>query len=410
MPDDAHNAHRAPTTGRAPLSVAKRVGLMGASLVIALGLWLPCIHFFYGDDADRITGAGVPGELSPWARELSARHLALWEDEGVREQQFDRMRGTCEEWDFMGRTYLVWALANMALTDPDLRARCLHTMDRIIEDTLQIEREQGMYHFLMPYARGASFHVKPVRSQFIDSEIALMLAHRRVVEEKREYVPLLEARVRLMIARMEQSPVLCAESYPDECWTFDNTASLAAIRMADSDHSEFIRHWLETAKRRLIDPKTGMLVSSFTVSGDHLDGPEGSTIWMAAHYLDLVDQEFARDQYARARKALGRVVLGFAYAREWPVSWVSPVDVDSGPTVPILEANAGASGQAFVGASAFDDREFFEALHASVEFAAFPVREEGGLRYCASNQVGDAVLLYAAVQGPVWARVKGGER
>ena len=76
MPDDAHNAHRAPTTGRAPLSVAKRVGLMGASLVIALGLWLPCIHFFYGDDADRITGAGVPGELSPWARELSARHLA----------------------------------------------------------------------------------------------------------------------------------------------------------------------------------------------------------------------------------------------------------------------------------------------------------------------------------------------
>jgi hypothetical protein len=387
---------------------------MGASLVIALGFWLPCIHFFFGDGADRIKGTGARSELSPWAKELATRQLALWEDDETREQQFDRMRVTCEEWYFMGRTYLVWALANMALADPQLQPRCLLTMDRIIEDTLQVEREQGMYHFLMPYARGASFRVEPVRSQFIDSEIALMLAHRRLVEEKREYVPLLSERVRLMTARMEQSPVLCAESYPDECWMFDNTASLAAIRMGDhldgSDHSEFFRRWLETAKRRLIDPKTGMLVSSFTVSGDHLDGPEGSSIWMAAHFLDLVDQELARDQYARAREAMGRVVLGFAYAREWPVSWVNLADVDSGPTVPILEANAGASGLAFVGASAFDDREFLEALHASVEFAAFPVREEGGLRYCASNQVGDAVLLYAAVQGPVWAKVKGRER
>jgi hypothetical protein len=38
-------------------------------------------------------------------------------------------------------------------------------------------------------------------------------------------------------------------------------------------------------------------------------------------------------------------------------------------------------------------------------FAACPSRRGGRLRYCASNQVGDAALLYAAVLGPVWEKV-----
>jgi hypothetical protein len=30
------------------------------------------------------------------------------------------------------------------------------------------------------------------------------------------------------------------------------------------------------------------------------------------------------------------------------------------------------------------------------------------VRYCASNQVGDAVLLYASVLGPVWEKIQSG--
>jgi uncharacterized protein YjaG (DUF416 family) len=36
--------------------------------------------------------------------------------------------------------------------------------------------------------------------------------------------------------------------------------------------------------------------------------------------------------------------------------------------------------------------------------AAFPSRKNGQLKYCASNQVGDAALLYARVLGPLWER------
>jgi hypothetical protein len=37
----------------------------------------------------------------------------------------------------------------------------------------------------------------------------------------------------------------------------------------------------------------------------------------------------------------------------------------------------------------------------TLQFAAFPSEHDGQLRYSASNQVGDAVLLYALVQGRI---------
>ena len=76
------------------------------------------------------------------------------------------------------------------------------------------------------------------------------------------------------------------------------------------------------------------------------------------------------------------------------------------PIVPWLEASPGASGMALLGAASFRDLDYLRPLLASLDLAAFPVEEDDELRYCASNSVGDAVLLYALVQGPLWARVK----
>src|SRR2546430_10764252 len=59
--------------------------------------------------------------------------------------------------------------------------------------------------------------------------------------------------------------------------------------------------------KQLVDPASGLLVSSFTRDGQHLDGPEGSTIWMVAHCLQLVDADFARDQYQRSDRKSTRL-------------------------------------------------------------------------------------------------------
>ena len=324
------------------------------------------------------------------------------------------MRAVNPEWDLMGRTYLVLSLVNMAKREPAQTTEYLKSVDQIIDETLQMEAEYGPLHFLMPYARAQPWVLQPPRSQFVDSEMAMMLAARRALEDSPRYAEEVRQRIGYMLARMEQSELLCAESYPDECWLFCNTMALAAIRLTDvrdgSDHAGFLHRWVQTARARLIDPKTGLLISSFSWRGEPHDGPEGSSIWMAAHCLQLVDREFAADQYTRAAHELARTTLGFGYAREWPASWRGPTDVDSGPLVPTFDASAGSSGLACVAASAFEDPEYLRRLMATLDFAAFPLERDGGLRYCASNQVGDAVLMYAMTLGPLWNEAQRGRQ
>jgi hypothetical protein len=350
--------------------------------------------------------------LSPRARALLTRQLTLWESSSVGDAERERMRASNPEWDFMGRTYLVLALANAALRDQPNAQRYVAVIDRVLDDTLRAERDHGMYWFLMDYAHARPWVFQPERSVFVDGEIAMMLGARRMFGDTpvlREYARQRAARIDV---QMRAGALMSAESYPDECWTFCNTLALAALRLNDavdgSDHRPLVQAWIARAKAHLVDRQTGMLVSSYSLDGRIKDGPEGSSIYMVAHDLRLLDPSFARDQYERARYYLGREVLGFGYAREWPDRRVwagGRADIDSGPTVPLFEANAGASGMAVLGAGAFDDRATLAGLVASLDLAAFPREDATGLRYGASNAVGDAVMLYALVEGPLWARV-----
>jgi len=60
-----------------------------AALVIALLIWIPSVHFFYAKPASAFYQAKG---LSPKARELTERHLHLWADPKLREQELQRMR------------------------------------------------------------------------------------------------------------------------------------------------------------------------------------------------------------------------------------------------------------------------------------------------------------------------------
>ena len=249
-----------------------------AALVIATIIWLPCLHLLF---ARPLSDFRQDPGLSPKARQLAARHLQLWTDPALRERELEKMRASNAEWDFMGRGYLVWSLANMSLRDPASKPLYLRTMDQIIDETLRLEKERGMYFFLMAYAKDQHYLVQPAHSLFLDGEIALMLAARRVVEEKAEYKSLLTGRVNAMVDRFQKSPRMMLESYPDECWMFDHCVALDAIKLADylddSDHSALIRGWVAMARQKLVDPKSGLLISSFTTDGTPLAGPEGSS-------------------------------------------------------------------------------------------------------------------------------------
>lgn len=379
-------------------SLVKRIGFGMLSIGLAAAIWLPSLHFFFLEPA-------TTDSVHPKARKIAARQIELWTNPRLRAAEVGKMRHSNAEWDFMGRSYLAWALANMALRDPFYRTPALQVIDAIIEETLRLEKEKGFYVFSMDYARHRPYVQQPARSLFVDGEIAMMLALRRLVSEREDYKPLLRERVDIMVARMHESPLRSPESYPNESWTFDVTTALAAIRISDvldgTNHDDLLRRWVVIARQKLLERRTKLLVSSFNFEGNTIDGPEGSTIWMVAHNLLLIDPELARDQYQRATRLLAINARGFGFSHEWPKDYVGDKDIDSGPVVPVLHASASASGLALVAASAFHDAPYLSRLIASLNYAAFPVEEKGKLRYAASNQVGDAVLLYALTLGPV---------
>lgn len=349
--------------------------------------------------------------LHPLAARLAAHQFGVWTAPGDAARD---ARDANPEWDFMGRTFLAWSAANMALREPARKALHLATMDRLIARTLELEARHGFRHFLMKYGQADTFVVQPARSLFVDGEVALMLALRRLVEDRPAERALLQARLGVMETQLRESPLIAAESYPGECWTFDHANAMAAFRIADvldgSDHSQLISAWLRIARERLIDPATGLLVSSYGLDGTVKDGPEGSTIWLTAHALDLIDPVFAADQYARARLHLDHSIAGFWLAREWPNGSDGRIDVDSGLQLPIVEASPSSSAFALMAAANFADREALTGLMASLTFAAFPVDDATGTHFAASNAVGDSVILYALTLGPAWERVKESHR
>ncbi len=377
------------------------------SLAVGTAVWLPSLRFVFRPGRDQFRSEV---DVAPMARELARRHVDLWMQPEGGTADIDVMRINNPEWDFMGRTFLVLSLANMCLHEPELRHTYLPVIDRIIEDTDRIAQTKGIEYFLLRYATESQFVQQPVRSIFVDGELALMMGARRFLAEHERFRERMRELVHITADRMAVGPVLSCESYPNECWIFCNTVALAAIKMHEildgEDHGQLLRDWVATAQRKLVHKETGLLCSSYTYDGQMLDGPEGSTLWTAAHCLQIVDEAFAEDQYRRAKSEIAHQYLGFGWAGEWPSSWLGPMDVDSGPVIPILDVGAGSSGQAFVAAASFGDTEYYRSLATTLMFAGFPQVRDGRMRFCASNQVGDAVLLYSTVAGPLWGLIR----
>jgi hypothetical protein len=372
-------------------------------LVLAAAVWLASLHLWFSRAPEAVAGP------------LAARQLALWQrDSPELAASLAVLRHANPEWDLMARMFAVLAFANLALREPDRRVAYLAAIDAILERTLADEARAGAHLFLLPYGRARPFRDPAGRSLFVDGEIALMISARDLVEPGGPH----DARpwIDRVIRQLARGPVLLGESYPDEAWLFCNTAALAAVRLHDvtagapERHAGLFRHWVASARAHVIDPRTGLLVAETTLDGVAQDGPEGSTLWLAATMLLVVDEAFAREQYGRARDELRGSLAGFGWAREWPRSWPGPDDIDSGPTVPIVGANAGSSGLALVAAMAFGDDMFAGELIASLGLAGFPV--DGGARFAAGNQLADAVILFALTSGPLWERagVRGGAR
>ena len=112
-----------------------------AALLLAALLWFSFVHWLFARSASGFSPR--QSGIAPKAQVLAARHLQLWTNAPLRSAELDRMRRSNAEWDFMGRSFLVWSLAEMGLRDPARKDECLAVMDQIIVETLKLEEERG---------------------------------------------------------------------------------------------------------------------------------------------------------------------------------------------------------------------------------------------------------------------------
>src|SRR5260370_15916165 len=129
---------------------AEKISLGLAAFALATAIWLPCLHLFYRKP---LSNFYQDKGISPKATQLAARHLRLWTEPALRQIELKKMRSSNAEWDFMGRSFLVWSLVNMGLREPQMRGQYLPVIDQIIRETVKIEQQDGIYSFLMPYSK-----------------------------------------------------------------------------------------------------------------------------------------------------------------------------------------------------------------------------------------------------------------
>ena len=382
-----------------------------ASLLLATAAWVPSARFFFEERTSADDAATAKTLSAPFANGDPRAFTAL-------------RRGN-PEWDLMGRLYLGLGLANRALATADSeggraeKAEDVRALDAVIADTEGELALRGQGVFMLPYKDAQPWISADARSVFVDGEV-LFLEASRALAAGESPSPRAREHAASIVASMNASPTFSAESYPDEAWTFCNTTALAALSVYDvaahhpGSSDALATAWVTYARAHLIDERTGLLITSFTRAGLEKQGPEGSSLFMAAHSLRFFDDAFAKEQYELARKSLVRDIQGFAFAEEWPRKGKGKgaddgdADIDSGPVVPIFHASAGASGLSVLGAHAFDDRATSVALERSLAFIAFEHRDDDGhiTGYGAGNVLGDALVVYARSFGPLLGRVK----
>jgi hypothetical protein len=330
---------------------------------------------------------------------------------GQAPPSYAEMRGQNPEWDFMARTFLALTLAEHALADPTEAPRAIATLDAIIADTLASEAEHGQGWYLLPYAQRADY-LGTGRSLFVDGEILVMLGARRLIADD-AWRDEMDARAAIVAESFGAGSALpIAESYPDEGWMFCHAMAMIGLRMHEvldgADHSALTGRWAEAVRTELVHPQTGLLVSEFDMQGNPMDGPEGSSIWLVAVGMQLIDPDFAQQQYDLAREQLGGRILGMGYAREWPRGHEGAVDIDSGPLVPVIDASASSSGFALLASRAFGSRAWNRQLRRALGAAFVAMRLDPALAAAADNPVGQGVVLWGMSFGPVWQRLQEG--
>ena len=302
------------------------------------------------------------------------------------------------EWALYSASMLSAALTNIAHIYPETRQDAIGQIDSLIK--IVMSQELRRYD-------ADRWGEDPLESLYGDeshisylSHLAWMISGYKQVGGDNRYDDLFKKLCETMNRRILLSPHLNIPTYPGELiYVPDMLVAIVALsNYSKQNNGEFLQTvlaWESEMRRNWVDKESGLILSYIPEDDYWQVSPpaKGSYSALSCYYLTFVDEEFAREQYARLKENFYQrgPVAGFKefYDKK---CWFG-FDIDAGPIL----LNLSPTGTAFgLGpATYFNDHEVRNGFLKTAELAGFTVTKNGKRHYLLADLalVGEAITL-----------------
>ena len=291
------------------------------------------------------------------------------------------------EWALYSCSMLAQALTNIATVYPETREEAAKHIDSLV--ALVMSKELRLFDSIrwdedpLETLDGDNSHISYI------SHLAWMIGNYKKVAHNTKYDALYRDLCETMNRRILQSPNLNLPTYPGEpIYIPDMLVAIVALHQ-NGNYNSSVEAWLDRAKSEWLDKETGLLKSFLETESP----VKGSYAALNCYYLTLIDEEFAREQYARLRSHFfkGGLLAGIKeYTSRSPVL---EADVDAG----VILFGLSPSATAFTVGSAtfFNDANTRNALLRTAEIAGHTVKWQNKRHYLLADiaLVGEAITL-----------------
>lgn len=301
------------------------------------------------------------------------------------------------EWAMYSCSMLSAALVNISKLYPEERERSVKQIDRLIDIVMSPE---------LRYYDAARWNEDPFESweskkshMSYLSILAWMISGYKAVGGDDKYDDLYYQICKTLVLRMEQSPTLNLQTYPNEpVYVPDMLVTIVALsnysKQMDDIYKPTVEAWVNRAKTEWIDKDTGMLKSFLSYDGGDMPSPiKGSYSALICYYLTFVDVDFAKEQYELLKKHFYQRRPFVGIREYYDRSFSFGMDMDAGPIL----FNLSPTGTAFaIGpATFFVDTAYRKQLLRTAEIAGSTIRGWNTNHYLLANLalVGEAITL-----------------
>lgn len=304
------------------------------------------------------------------------------------------------QWAIYSCSFYCAALANIVRIYPEQKSLCLERMEALIgivnTKELRAYDTMNFHEDAMASLDGPKSHMTYL------SILAWMITMYRLSGGNDRFDAILHACCEALHRRMTKRNDLSLPSFSNGIvFLPDMLVTIVALHnyslLFDGRYSDTVERWIDRAKHEWIDPNTGLLLAKRCVRKPGAN-VRGSYAALSCYYLSLVDEGFAREQYAIMKKHLwletefrGVPVNGIREYRTHAPSL--SFDPDAGPIVCGLSASGTA--WALGCAARFGDDRTRESILRMAELAGSTVRSKDTCHYRLGEValVGEAVLL-----------------